>query len=267
MKNKIITLKERIATGKLLPLIGVYDAFSAKLVAKHFEGIFCSGFSFAASFYGLPDEGHISWKDMADFSIRIKQSVPDAHIVVDAEDGFGNEETAATVIRNLEASGISGVLLEDQMRPRKCGHMDNKILQPIEEFSKKLSHVIKAKDDIFVIARTDASDTDDRIARAVEYAGCKADAVMIEAVDSLKTIENLASKIRCPIVVNMIHGGKTPNWTHQQLSEAGVSLVIYSTLCLFNAQYSLQKYLTEFKLQQKIPTDETVTLDECNKLL
>jgi len=250
-----------------MPLVGVYDVFSAKLVADFFEGLFCSGFSFAASFYGLPDEGHINQEDMVAFSLRIKKSVPNTHIVVDIEDGFGDEETTAAVIGNMEAGGISGVLLEDQMRPRKCGHMDNKILQPIDEFTKKLNHVIKAKDDIFVIARTDACESDDRIIRAVEYAGCGADAVMIEAIDSLEVIEKLVKQVNCPVVVNLIHGGKTPNWTFQQLSECGVSIVIYSTLCLFSAHYALQKYLTEFKHQQKIPPDETVTLDECNKFL
>lgn len=119
-------LREAIATHSPVPQIGVYDVLSASLAARHFEGAFLSGFSFAASYYGLPDNGFIAWSDMVAFAQRTRVILPDRHIMVDIDDGYCDTEVACHVVHLLEAAGASGVVLEDQQRPRRCGHVDGK---------------------------------------------------------------------------------------------------------------------------------------------
>ena len=157
----------RIRQKKLLPLIGVYDVFSAKIVAERFEGVFCSGYSLAASAYGLPDVGYVNWRDMADFATKIRHAVPTTQILVDVDDGFGDEVVASNTVRILESNGLSAVMMEDQKRPRRCGHFEGKEILPIEEYLTKLSKVTETRMSIFVIARTDATDPSEGIERAV----------------------------------------------------------------------------------------------------
>ena len=138
--------RDRLATGRVLPLIGVYDAFSAKLAAQRFDGVFCSGFSFAASNYGLPDVGYVNWRDISDFALRVRQILPRTHLLVDIDDGFGDQTIASTVVENLESIGTSAVMFEDQKRPRRCGHYEGKEILPVEEYLVKLRAVLRPRD-------------------------------------------------------------------------------------------------------------------------
>ena len=121
-----------------LSFIGVYDVFSATVARRHFDGIFVSGFSFAASQYGLPDIGFIAWPDIVAFTRRLRTVLPDAHIVVDMDDGYGDPEVAAHAALSLEEAGASAIILEDQKRPRKCGHLGGKELLDLEVYLEKL---------------------------------------------------------------------------------------------------------------------------------
>src|SRR3990172_5099111 len=141
----------RIRQKRLLPLIGVYDVFSAKIAAERFEGVFCSGYSYAASAYGLPDVGYVNWRDMVDFATKIRHATPFAHILVDVDDGFGDEVVASNTVRILESNGLSAVMMEDQKRPRRCGHFEGKEILPVEEYLAKLSKVMETRSSIFLI--------------------------------------------------------------------------------------------------------------------
>ena len=101
----------RIRQKKIMLLIGVYDVFSAKIVSERFEGVFCSGYSFAASAYGLPDVGYVNWRDMTDFATKIRHAIPRTHILVDVDDGFGDEIVASNTVRILESNGLSAVMM------------------------------------------------------------------------------------------------------------------------------------------------------------
>jgi 2-methylisocitrate lyase-like PEP mutase family enzyme len=257
----------RVRNRKILPLIGVYDVFSAMIAAKRFEGVFCSGYSYAASAYGLPDVGYVNWRDMTDFATTIRHALPNTHILVDVDDGFGDQVVAANTIRVLESNGLSAVMMEDQKRPRRCGHFEGKEILPINEYLTKLSQVIKTRRSIFVIARTDATDPGEGIERAVAYAEAGADGVMMEAIRDLETISKLRSKVAIPIMVNQLHGGKSPNWRFDELESAGVSIVIYSTPCLFAAQYGIQRYLDMMLEQKCLPAEQTVSMDDCSHVV
>jgi len=110
----------RIALSKrdIIPFIGVYDVFSASIASKYYDSIFISGFGFAASYYGLPDIGFISWSDITSFVQRVRTVLPDQHILVDIDDGNADVEVACRVVSLLESLGAPGVIIEDQKRPR-----------------------------------------------------------------------------------------------------------------------------------------------------
>jgi 2-methylisocitrate lyase-like PEP mutase family enzyme len=245
----------------------VYDVFSAKIAASRFEGVFCSGYSYAASAYGLPDVGYVNWRDMTDFATKIRHAVPSTHILVDVDDGFGDEVVASNTIRILESNGLSAVVMEDQKRPRRCGHFEGKEILPIPEYLIKLSHVLETRKSIFVVARTDASDASEGIERAISYAEAGADGVMVEAIKDLETISRLRSHVTVPIIVNQLHGGKSPNWRFDELEDAGTSIIIFSTPCLYAAQYGIERYLEMMMEQNCLPSEHTSSMADCSRVL
>jgi len=259
--------RRRTRNKRLVPLIGAYDVFSALIAAKRFEGVFCGGYGYAASSYGLPDLGYVNWRDMADFSTRIRHALPAAHILVDIDDGFGDGLVASNTIRVLESNGLSAVMMEDQKRPRRCGHFEGKEVLPVKEYLIKLSQVIETRSSLFVIARTDAPDASEGIERAVAYAEAGADGVMVEAIRDLSTISKLRSYVKIPIMVNQLHGGKSPNWQFDELEDAGASIVIYSTPCLFAAQYAIERYLDLLLETKRLPSEGTATMAGCSRVL
>ena len=188
-------LRGALEKTDIMPFIGVYDVFSSSIVAQHYDGLFLSGFSFAASHYGLPDIGFITWSDLVAFTQRVRTVLPHHHLLVDIDDGHGDVETACHVISLLESVGASGVVMEDQKRPRQCGHFPGKQLLEPEEFVSKLQRVLATRKTLFVVARTDATDLQDRLARAHAYAEAGADAVLIEALPDLSLFQQLHAQI------------------------------------------------------------------------
>ncbi|MEI8242189.1 MAG: isocitrate lyase/PEP mutase family protein [bacterium] len=259
--------RQRLATGKILPLIGVYDVFSALLAAERFEGIFLSGFGYAASAYGLPDMGFSNWHDVLDWSLRVRHVLPQSHLLVDIDDGFGEESISANTVKLLEASGVSAVQFEDQKRPRRCGHFEGKQILAQEQFLAKLKAVLHVRSDLFVIARTDATDMEDGFKRAVKYAQAGADGIMVEAVHDLAFVQALCQAVKVPVMVNQLHGGKSPNWTLDQMQRAGVTMVIYSTPCLFAAQQGISSYLDQLAASGMLPASGTATMFDCVEVL
>ncbi len=232
-------LRTRLAGGDIVPFIGVYDVFSASIAARRYDTLFLSGFSFAASHYGLPDIGFIAWSDLVAFVHRLRALLPRAHLLVDIDDGYGDPEIACHVVSLLEAAGASGVILEDQQRPRRCGHLDGKQILPLEQFVDKLERVLATRREMLVVARTDASDPADirRRARAFDAAG--ADAILVDGQRDFELLRIIKSEVSRPLAFNMIAGGKSPRCSLPQLAAAGISIAIYSTPCLFAAQAAI----------------------------
>jgi len=254
----------------IIPLIGVYDVFSASVAGRHYDGIFISGFSFAASYYGLPDVGYIAWPDIVSFVQRVRAILPLHHVVVDIDDGYADVEVACHVVKQLEALGASGVVLEDQQRPRKCGHLDGKQIMELDSFVDKLQRVLNARNDLFVIARTDATDPDEAMRRARKFAAVGADAVLVEGVQNLELLAKLRKEINCPLVFNQIAGGKSPPATLEQLSNSGVSLVNYSTPCLFAAHDAIDVAMSSLKQdggRLPLSRSENINVESCTRLL
>ncbi|MEU4877292.1 isocitrate lyase/PEP mutase family protein [Streptomyces sp. NPDC021608] len=241
-------LRERIAGPGTNPLIGVYDMYSASIAAQHYDGMFVSGFGFAASYYGLPDIGFIAWPDMMAFVQRLRGAFPRHHLLVDIDDGYVDPEVACHVVEGLERIGASGVILEDQKRPRRCGHADGKQVLPLHEYLAKLDMVLATRADLVVVARTDATDEKDILHRAEALAATDADVVLVDGVRSVEWIRRIRAVVGDkPLLFNQIAGGKSPRLSLGELSDLGVDVAIYSTPCLFAAHEAMHSALADLK--------------------
>lgn len=241
-------LRNEIASAGTTPLIGVYDMYSASIAARHYNGFFVSGFGFAASYYGLPDIGFIAWPDMVAFAERLRTAFPAHHLLVDIDDGYVDPEVACHVVQRLERSGASGVILEDQKRPRRCGHADGKLTLPLEEYLEKLELVLASRRDLLVVARTDATEDDEILRRAEALARTEADVVLVDGVRSVEWVHRIREVIGDkPLLFNQIGGGKSPRLSLTELTALGVDVAIYSTPCLFAAHTAIEDALVGLK--------------------
>jgi 2-methylisocitrate lyase-like PEP mutase family enzyme len=242
-------LREEIAGPGTTPLIGVYDMYSASIAAEHYNGMFVSGFGFAASYYGLPDIGFIAWPDMVGFVERLRGAFPGHHLLVDIDDGYVDPEVACHVVRRLERIGASGVILEDQKRPRRCGHADGKQVLPLDEYLEKLELVLANRTDLVVVARTDATEEEDILRRARALAATDADVVLVDGVRSEEWIRRIRAAVGDkPLLFNQIAGGKSPRLSLSELTNLGVDVAIYSTPCLFAAHRAMEEALAGLKV-------------------
>ncbi|MEV7729673.1 isocitrate lyase/PEP mutase family protein [Streptomyces sp. NPDC087917] len=240
------------------PLIGVYDTYSASIAAGHYAGMFVSGFGFAASPYGLPDIGFIAWPDMPAFVQRLRGSFPRHRLLVDIDDGYVDAEVACHVVEGLERIGASGVILEDQKRPRRCGHADGKQILPLSEHLEKLEAVLATRRDMLVVARTDATTEADILHRAEALAATDADVVLVDGVRSVEWIRRIREVVGSkPLLFNQIAGGKSPRLSLGELADLGIDVAIYSTPCLFAAHRAMDTAPTELRLADgRLPAAE-----------
>ncbi|MFD4034682.1 oxaloacetate decarboxylase [Streptomyces sp. NPDC058637] len=265
-------LRDEVAASGTTPLIGIYDMYSASVAARHYDGFFVSGFGFSASYYGLPDIGFIAWPDMVDFVGRLRGAFPHHHLLVDIDDGYADPEVACHVVRRLERIGASGVILEDQKRPRRCGHADGKQLLPLAEYLDKLNLVLDSRSDLLVIARTDATEEADILRRAKALAATDADVVLVDGVRSVEWIRRVREAVGDkPLLFNQIAGGKSPRLSLAELDVLGVDMAIYSTPCLFAAHQAMDTALADLKSADgRLPaTDEegAVGVSQATELL
>jgi 2-methylisocitrate lyase-like PEP mutase family enzyme len=254
----------------ITPFIGVYDAFSASLASRRFDQLFLSGFGFAASHYGLPDVGFVTWSDMLTYVARIRAAVPAPRLLVDIDDGYVDTDVAVHTARQLERLGAWGVVLEDQQRPRRCGHFDGKRILPVGEYVEKLERVLEARRDLVVVARTDSADPADALDRVEAYAEAGADAVLIDGVRDLSVLREARERAGVPVVFNQIAGGKSPQCSLEDLRASGVSIAIYSTPCLFAAQRAMEEALDEIASGDGAlegPADGAVGVRDCTAVL
>ncbi|MCW8399470.1 isocitrate lyase/PEP mutase family protein [Legionella sp. PATHC038] len=265
-------LRQLKSQKDILPFIGIYDVFSASVAAKHYDTLFVSGFGFAASHYGLPDIGFNTWTDLLNFVSRLRNVLPGTHLLVDIDDGFVDIHNAKMITACLRDAGASGIVLEDQARPRCCGHYNGKNLLQTENYIEKLKEVLSLSDDLFVVARTDASkieDIEERVSRIKELpVDCVlVDGMSIDQICSFDALKDLRREHR--IVYNQIHGGKSSPHTLPELAECGVGIAIYSTPCLFSAQYAINNTLTQLESSKGLLSNVTHTtnLTECTELL
>ena len=218
----------------------------------------------------MPDIGLISWSDIVALVQRIRTILPQQHILVDIDDGYADIEVACHVVSLLESIGASGIILEDQKRPKRCGHLNNKQILSLDEFLPKLEKVIATRKDMVVVARTDANDPDDIMRRVEAFDNVGADWLLVDGVSNLDVVRAVRSRTKKPLVFNYIAGGKSPSLSLTELRSQGISAVLYSTPCLFAAQASIQESVQRLKSSDGFLSAENangVDLASCQALL
>ncbi|MBU12954.1 MAG: carboxyvinyl-carboxyphosphonate phosphorylmutase [Nitrosopumilales archaeon] len=244
----------KLLQDKSKPLImpGVYDAIGAKIVEKvGFEAMFQTGYGTSATLFGMPDYGFIGSTETVDNARRICHAVS-TPVIVDADTGYGNALSIWKLVQELEEVGASGIFLEDQRWPKRCGHMQGKEVIQKDEYAEKLQAALDARSnkDFIIVARTDAraiEGLDKAIERGLYYKKIGADAIFIEAPKTIQEMKMIGKSINAPLVANMIEGGATPVISKSKLHKMGFKIVLYPLSVLFSNTYSTLKLLQELK--------------------
>ena len=244
----------KLLQNKSKPLVipGVYDAIGAKIVEKvGFEAMFQTGYGTSATLLGMPDYGFIGSTETVDNARRICHAVS-IPVIVDADTGYGNALSVNKLVRELETAGASGIFLEDQKWPKRCGHMKGKEVIPKDEYAEKLQAALDARSnkDFIIVARTDARATeglDKAIERGLFYKKIGADAIFIEAPKTIQEMQKIGNSIDAPLVANMIEGGATPISSKSKLHSMGFKIVLYPLSVLFSNTFATFQTLEELK--------------------
>lgn len=241
-------LRERLRTGEPVLMPGVWDALSVRLsAAAGFDTVFLSGYSVAGTQLGLPDLGYVTQSEMAEVAQRVCRAAPDTMVVVDGDTGHGNALNTVRTIEMWEQAGATGIFIEDQVWPKRCGHMEGKQVVPADEWLAKLRAAVEHRQHLFVTARTDARaavDLEEAIARARAAADLGVDAVFVEAPESIAELEKVTAAVPDTVrVANMIETGKTPLLTPSELHDLGYDLIVSPLSGLFSAAQALKETL------------------------
>ena len=224
-------LRARLANGESVLMPGVWDPLSALLAERAgFSTVFLSGFAVAGTMLGVPDIGILGQQDVADTARRVCAAVPAVSVVVDADTGYGDDEVVAQTTALWEEANAAAMFLEDQVWPKRCGHMDGKEVVEPAEWLHKLQIVLRERDDLFLTARTDARAVNglhDAIERAKMARDIGADAVFVEAPQSVEEMQQIADALPDVVLVaNMVEKGKTPLLTPSELAELGFRMIV-----------------------------------------
>jgi len=227
-------LRERLRSGEIVVAPGVYDGLSALVASQAgFETLYLSGASIAYTRFGRSDIGLVSMTEVADTlgAIRERVAVP---VIVDADTGFGNALNVQRTVRLFERNGATGIQLEDQATPKRCGHLDGKTLVSPAEMVGKIKAALDARqsDDTLIVARTDAIAVEGferAMERAARYVDAGCDVLFVEAPQSVDEMRVITSRFgnHVPLLANMVEGGKTPLLSAAELAQVGYRLAIF----------------------------------------
>jgi 2-methylisocitrate lyase-like PEP mutase family enzyme len=244
--------RELIKRPQIAVMVGAYDALSAKLVERAgFDLTFVHDYGVSASLLGMPDMGLVTLTEMTDILAKVVKAV-NIPVIGDGGCGFGNPLNTYRTVQEYESIGVAGVNLEDQVYPKRCGHLAGKqVVTPTEMVEKIRAAVDARKDPDFVItARVDSiaiHGLDDAIKRANIYVEAGADMVFVEAPTSEADIQRIIKETKAPSWINMVEGGKTPLVPIPRLQEMGAALVDYGPLVLFAAAAGVERALAALK--------------------
>jgi 2-methylisocitrate lyase-like PEP mutase family enzyme len=227
-------LRELMDRSRPLVAPGAYDALSARLIElAGFDAVYMTGFGAAASLLGKPDIGLLTGTEMADQARRVAAAV-DVPVIADADTGYGNALNVERTVALYEQAGIAGIQIEDQVSPKRCGHMSGKAVVAADEMVGKLRAAAAARrdPDVVLIARTDAiavAGVDEAIARARAYRDAGADVLFVEAPTEEHHVERVASELagEMPLLFNWAEGGRTPPLAFDRIAQLGFAIVIY----------------------------------------
>jgi 2-methylisocitrate lyase-like PEP mutase family enzyme len=267
-------LRARLDAGEAILMPGVWDPLSARLaVTGGFTTMFLSGYCLAATLLGSPDVGVLTQTETADAARRVCAAVPAASVVVDADTGYGNALNVVRTVELWEAAGAAGLFLEDQVWPKRCGHMAGKQVVERDEWLTKLRAACDHRTHLHVTARTDARAVhglDEAIERARMARDTGVDALFVEAPESVAELEAIAAALPgVTLVANMVETGRTPLLTRDELAQLGFRFVVSPLSMLFAmvraAQDALGALQEHGSLRDEL--DRLVAFDELTSLV
>lgn len=252
-KNKRADFRSALRSGKLLQFPGAYNPLSALMIEQTgFEGVYCSGAVIANSM-GLPDIGLTTLTEVSHFAGDVAGAVS-LPVIVDIDTGFGETMNVVRTIQELEYLGIAGCHMEDQVNPKRCGHLDNKDIVTTDAMVQKISAAAKGKQDanFLLIARTDARASeglDKAIERAKAYVDAGAEMIFPEAMQNEKEFEAFRKAVNVPLLANMTEFGKSKLLSKKELEDLGYNIVIYPVTLQRLAMKAVEEGLKEIKEQ------------------
>jgi 2-methylisocitrate lyase-like PEP mutase family enzyme len=232
MKNGKRSIRGLLEGRRIILAVGVYDAISAKIMDRaRVPSIYVTGYGAAAGMLGVPDIGLVTMSEMVTHVRRISDAV-ECPVIADADTGYGGSANVDRTVREYEAAGVEVIQLEDQVWPKRCGHMEGKRLVSIEEMALRVrvaAHA-RASRETLILARTDAiavEGFDAGIERAQAYAAAGADILFVEAPRDKQQMEAVPKLLDRPCLANMVEGGKTPFFNTHELGEMGYAIALY----------------------------------------
>ena len=267
-------LRELLARPEPLVAPGAYDALSARLVEQAgFDVVYMTGFGTTAALAGRPDVGLLTGTEMIDNARRIAAAV-DVPVIADADTGYGNAINVVRTVQAYEQAGVAGIHIEDQVMPKKCGHMSGKAVIPADEMVGKIRAAVAARrdPDFLLIARTDAAAVEGlsaAIERARANAGARADVLFVEAPTSEDDIARVAHELRgvAPLVFNWAEGGRTPPIPLARIAELGFALVLFPIGTLLAATAGIQRLLASLRADGVPEVGDLPTFDGFTDLI
>lgn len=271
----IRSLREQLEDEKkIVVLPGVFDALSARIAEQTgFAAMFQTGYGSSATLLGMPDLGFLNAGESLENAKRIISAVK-APVLIDADTGYGNPLNVWRLVKDLENLGAAGIFLEDQIWPKRCGHMSGKDVIPRNDYVQKLRAAIKARrnKDFIIVARTDARaplGLQEAIERGKLYRKVGADVIFVEAPRNLDELKRVADQIDAPLVANMIEDGVTPNLRADQLLKLGYRIAVFPLSALYSAAYAMRRVFIELKQSggTKKSSKTMLTFADFNRLM
>ncbi|HET7387429.1 MAG TPA: oxaloacetate decarboxylase [Nocardioidaceae bacterium] len=266
-------LRELLAGPAPVLAPGAYDALGARLIeAAGFDCVYMTGFGTAAGLLGRPDIGLLTGTEMVDNARRVAGAVG-VPVVADADTGYGNPLNVIRTVTDYERAGVAGIHLEDQVMPKRCGHLSGKAVIDPEDMVAKVRAAVAARSDpdFVLIARTDAravNGLDDALRRGSAYLDAGADVLFVEAPQTEAEVERVAREFSgAPLLFNWVEGGRTPPLTVHELGELGFRLVIFPIGPLLAATSAMRSYLGEVRGGAQAQGAGRLTLEQFVELI
>jgi len=263
--EKRVRLREALGNGELLSFPGAFNPLSARLIGeKGFDGVYISGAVIAADL-GLPDIGLTTLSEVAGRARQISR-MTDLPTLVDADTGFGEPMNVARTVQELEDAGVAGLHIEDQVNPKRCGHLDGKAVVGLDTATKRIRAAVDARRDpnLLIMARTDIRAIDGLAAatdRAKALVDAGADAIFPEAMADLTEFEAMRAAVDVPLLANMTEFGKSELFTTAQLQSVGIDIVIYPVsllrIAMGAAERGLDTLVAEGSLKSEVAGMQT----------
>ena len=246
-------LRQDLNAPGFIELAGCYDVLSAMLLAQSgFEVVFLSGYGIAASFLGNPDIGLTTIVETSTIAKNVSSAVK-VPVIVDADNGYGNEDNVKRTVLELESAGAAALVLEDQILPKRCGHSGGKQVLPLASYMRKLETALKVRQTpLCIVARTDAMEVKEGIERAKAFHAAGADILLIDGLKSLDDMKRVADEVPGHKQVNLIYGGLTPMLPAQELYQLGFKIIQYSTPALYISARAMQQQLSLLRQTQDL---------------